>query len=61
MCQDHDEWVIVLQGEAGLRIEDSAAAVLKPGDHILIERGKRHWVTHTATDEPTVWLVVHLG
>jgi mannose-6-phosphate isomerase-like protein (cupin superfamily) len=61
MCQSHDEWVVVLQGEAGLRIENSAEAVLKPGDHILIERGKRHWVTYTAKDEPTVWLAVHFG
>jgi mannose-6-phosphate isomerase-like protein (cupin superfamily) len=61
MCQSHDEWVVVLQGEAGLRVEDSAEAVLKPGDHILIERGKRHWVTYTAKDEPTVWLAVHFG
>ena len=59
--QDQNEWVIVLQGEAGLRIEDSAEAVLKAGDHILIERGKRHWVTYTAKDKPTVWLAVHFG
>jgi mannose-6-phosphate isomerase-like protein (cupin superfamily) len=61
MRQDHDEWVIVLRGEAGLRIEQSAEAVLRPGDHILIERGKRHWVTYTAKDGPTVWLAVHFG
>lgn len=61
MTQDHDEWVIVLQGEAGLRIEDSAEATLKSGDHVLIERGKRHWVTRTANGEPTVWLAVHFG
>ncbi|MBN8808615.1 MAG: cupin domain-containing protein [Sphingomonas sp.] len=58
MRQDHDEWVIVLQGEAGLRIEDSAEAALRPGDHILIAAGQRHWVTRIATGEPTVWLAV---
>ena len=53
--------MIVLRGEAGLRIEDSAEAVLRPGDHILIQRGQQHWVTYTAKDEPTVWLAVHIG
>ena len=61
-AQDHDEWVIVLRGEAGLRIEDSAEAVLRPGDpYPDPSAAQRHWVTYTAKDEPTVWLAVHFG
>lgn len=61
MVQDADEWVILLEGEAGLRIEDSAEVVLKPGDHVLIEAGQRHWVTFTVKDRATVWLALHLS
>lgn len=61
MVQDRDEWVMVLQGAAGLRIEDSAEVQLKVGDWLLIEAGQKHWVTWTAKDRPTVWLALHLG
>jgi mannose-6-phosphate isomerase-like protein (cupin superfamily) len=61
MVQDADEWVVVLQGAAGMRIEDSAEVTLGPGDHLLIAAGQKHWVTWTAKDRATVWLAVHLG
>lgn len=60
MVQDADEWVLLLEGEAGLRIGDSGEVVLKPGDHLLIETGRKHWVTFTAKDRPTIWLALHL-
>ena len=61
MAQDHDEWVLLLEGAAGMRIEDSADVRLAPGDHLLIGKGQKHWVTYTAKDRATVWLAVHLG
>ena len=61
MVQEQDEWVVLLQGEAGIRVEDSAVAMLRPGDHLMIPGGQRHWVTYTAKGEPTVWLAVHIG
>ncbi len=61
MVQDHDEWVLLLEGAAGLRIEESDVVELGPGDHLLIEKGRRHWVAWTAKDRATVWLAVHLG
>lgn len=57
--QDHDEWVVVLAGNAAIRLEGHAEAALAPGDHLLIPGGTRHWVTRT--DAPTVWLAIHLG
>ncbi|WP_227698611.1 cupin domain-containing protein [Sphingomonas hengshuiensis] len=59
MVQDSDEWVLLLQGAAGLRIEDSDEVALHPGDALWIARGQRHWVTWTAKDRPSVWLAVH--
>ena len=61
MVQEQDEWVMLLQGEAGIRIEDSAEVRLAPGDHLFIARGRKHWVTFTDPDQPSVWLAVHLG
>ncbi|MDF7773698.1 cupin domain-containing protein [Sphingomonas sp. AOB5] len=60
MVQDADEWVVLLEGEAGLRIGDGAAVVLRPGDHVFVAAGVPHWVTYTAPDRPTVWLALHL-
>ena len=59
--QDADEWVVVLRGSAGLRIEGRAEMALMPGDHVFIPGGTRHWVTRTDPDTPTLWLAVHLG
>ncbi|MET0247333.1 MAG: cupin domain-containing protein [Sphingomonas sp.] len=59
MVQDRDEWVLVLEGRAGLRVEDSDEVQLGPGDHLRIEAGQKHWVTWTAKDRATVWLALH--
>jgi quercetin dioxygenase-like cupin family protein len=59
--QEHDEWVLLLAGAAGLRIEGEGERDLRPGDHVLIAAHRSHWVTWTAKDEPTIWLAVHFG
>lgn len=61
MVQDQDEWVVLLAGSAAIRFADSEEAALKPGDHLLIPAGTKHWVTRTDADQPTVWLAVHFG
>lgn len=57
--QGHDEWVLLLAGAAGLRIEGEGERDLRPGDYVLIAAHRAHWVTWTATDEATIWLAVH--
>jgi cupin 2 domain-containing protein len=57
--QDHDEWVLLLAGSAGLWIEGEGERDLRPGDHVLIAAHRRHRVTRTAKGEPTIWLAVH--
>jgi cupin 2 domain-containing protein len=59
--QNHDEWVLLLRGGAGLWLEGEAERILHPGDHVFIPAGRRHRVTWTAGDEATVWLAVHLA
>lgn len=57
--QDHDEWVIVLQGEGGLRFDDDSRVVLKAGDYLHIPAHRRHLLTHTSADPACIWLAIH--
>jgi cupin 2 domain-containing protein len=57
--QDHDEWVLLLRGSASLWLDGEGERDLRPGDHVLIPARRRHRVTRTAENEPTVWLAVH--
>ena len=57
--QAEGEWVIVLQGEAKLRLADEATARhLKAGDFVDIAPHRRHRVDWTPADQPTIWLAV---
>lgn len=57
--QDHDEWVLLLKGEAELWIEGEGERSLLPGDHLLIAAHAKHRVLRTSFTEPTVWLAIH--
>ena len=58
--EDRDEWVIVLQGSAELRIENQEQSInLGAGDYLLIPAHTRHRVDCTAPDCPTIWLALH--
>lgn len=59
--QEENEWVLVLRGTAGIRLEGAGEVALVAGDHMLIPGGVRHWVTRTDPDAPTLWLAVHFG
>lgn len=60
--QDRDEWVMLLQGRARLAIEGrEQAAVLNPGDCILLPAHCRHRVEWTDPDLMTVWLALHFS
>jgi cupin 2 domain-containing protein len=60
--QDRDEWVVLLKGSAGLRIEGrDQPTELRPGDYLLLPARMRHRVEWTAAGEETVWLAVHGG
>jgi len=58
--QTEGEWVVVLQGAARLRFEDSPEPLpMAPGDCIDIAPHRRHRVEWTDPDQPTIWLAVH--
>jgi cupin 2 domain-containing protein len=58
--QEHDEWVLLLSGSAGLWIDGDGEHDLRSGDYMLIPGRRAHRVTRTASDEPTIWLALHL-
>ena len=60
--QAQDEWVLLVQGGAGLRFEGAdAVRTLDPGDWLLIPARVRHRVEWTAPAEPTIWLCLFLA
>ena len=58
--QDRDEWVILIKGSAGLRIEGQQEVIqLNPGDYILLPAHLRHRVEWTEANAETIWLALH--
>jgi cupin 2 domain-containing protein len=58
--QAYPEWVVLLQGSAGLAIEGEADIhLLRPGDYLYIPAHCRHRVEWTQADMQTVWLALH--
>lgn len=61
-CQTQGEWVLMMQGEAGLQLEgEMQERHLRVGDFVEIPPGCRHRVNWTSASGPTVWLAVHYG
>jgi cupin 2 domain-containing protein len=59
--QTWDEWVVLLQGSAGIQFEgDLNFFILKPGDYVYIPAHKKHRVEWTNSNEKTIWLAVHM-
>ncbi|WP_370280741.1 cupin domain-containing protein [Pontibacterium sp.] len=60
--QAWDEWVMVVQGEAKLLLEQGEQLLhMKPGDHVMLPAHCRHRVEWTPEDKTTIWLALHLG
>jgi cupin 2 domain-containing protein len=60
--EDTAEWVLVLAGTAAVEIEGEAEErALGQGDCLFIPARRRHRVSWTDPDRPTVWLAVILA
>lgn len=60
--QETDEWVVLLSGKAGLRIEGrNDILVLEPGDYLVLPAHEKHRVEYTDPDADTLWLAVHFA
>ncbi|MGE5390878.1 MAG: cupin domain-containing protein [Deltaproteobacteria bacterium] len=57
--QDKQEWVVLLQGEAGLEWADGRKQKLAAGDCLLLQAHEKHRVEYTSKQPPCIWLAVH--
>lgn len=57
--QDHDEWVVVIQGTGVLAYPDGATDELGPGDSVFLPAHRRHRVLQTSVNPACIWLAVH--
>lgn len=57
--QPADEWVILLQGEAGLEWADGSITHMRAGDWVMLPAGLRHRVHHTSRQPACLWLAIH--
>lgn len=57
--QNENEWVIVLEGEARIILENDRIIYLKAGDYLNIPAHTKHQVKWTKPDTETIWLAVH--
>ncbi len=58
--QEHEEWVLLLEGAAGLVFDGELPAIeLHRGDYVRIPAHCRHRVQWTSQEEPTIWLTLH--
>ncbi len=56
--QSHDEWIMILKGDAKLRFENTGEIIhLKEGDYLTIHSHVKHRVEYTSKD--TMWLALH--
>ena len=55
--QDHDEWVVLLRGNAVLDV-GGARLMLNAGDYVFLAAGVRHEVRETSTG--ALWLALHV-
>lgn len=56
-CQEEDEWVVLLEGEATLRLEDREITLIK-GESLFIPAKTAHQILEMK--HGTVWLAVHI-
>lgn len=58
--QEKDEFVLLVQGRAGLRIENTNnIIILKAGDYLNIAAHVKHRIEWTESTCETIWLAVH--
>jgi cupin 2 domain-containing protein len=58
--QAWDEWVLVVQGTAAVRLQDPEETIyLSSGDWLMIDAHRKHRVEATSRRPATVWVAVH--
>jgi cupin 2 domain-containing protein len=61
LSEIESEWVMLLQGNAGLVFDSGEKYDLKKGDYLLIPSYKKHRVEYTSEIPPCIWLAIHIN
>ena len=56
--QPETEFVVLLEGNAVIELENDRSVAMSKGDTLLIQTHERHRVCYTSSDPPCVWLCV---
>ena len=56
--QPETEFVVLLDGEAGIEYENGSRLTLTKGDTLLIKPHEKHRVYYTSENPPCIWLCV---
>jgi cupin 2 domain-containing protein len=59
LCENKDEWVILLKGKAKITFRSGSIIEMKQGDYLFINSGTEHRVTYTSSKPRCVWLAIH--
>ncbi len=59
--QEHNEWVILLQGSATLELKNKEKVNLSEGDYLLIPSRLKHRVSYTSEEPLCIWLAIHFS
>ncbi|MBN3034043.1 MAG: cupin domain-containing protein [Bacteroidales bacterium] len=57
--QDTGEWVLLIEGEASLEMEDHGIIRMKGGDYLFIPAHVKHRVVETSAHPNCLWLAIH--
>ncbi|BFM10242.1 hypothetical protein R50072_03950 [Simiduia litorea] len=57
--QEQSEWIMLLQGGAGIEFKGQKPFALKPGDYLNIPARQQHRVAWTEPNMTTLWLAIH--
>ncbi|NOU51007.1 cupin domain-containing protein [Pseudoalteromonas sp. JBTF-M23] len=56
--QEEHEWVMVLSGSGTVEFSNGQKYTLEQGDFLTIPAHTQHRVSHTSTEQATIWLAV---
>jgi cupin 2 domain-containing protein len=56
--QTETEFVVLLEGEATIELENGGPVNLSKGDTLLLRPHERHRVSRTTCDPPCVWICI---
>ena len=59
--QNQNEWILLIQGQARLRLIDDQVIDLNKGDYYFIPAHLKHRVEWTTPEYETIWLAIHFS